>query len=152
MEKGIILGDNVQIREPSIPRKLEILMQRCDSLQGQIHGCLIAINDMSAAFQEVALTPQQRKRFIKEVFKIQLRRTAIQSQLALQAGQLGAAQELRKMLDGELKKRAKECGALSCYHKIMRKLERGTLIPGETEGKKSSVIEAVGSIPTPNKK
>lgn len=129
MNKGIILGDGLNIRQPTIQEKLNIVMQRCDHLQSQINGCLMAINDLSAGIQKAAMSPQQRAGFIKEMFKIQLHRTAVQCQMTLEAGQLGPAAKLRKLLDTDYKKQAKDVQALSYYHKIMRKLERGTLIP-----------------------
>jgi len=133
--KGIILGDSAQIREPTTQEKLDILMNRCDTLQGQLLGCLDAINDLSFAMQRAAMSPLQRANFIKEVFKVQLYRTAFQCQCALQVGQLAVAQSFRKMLDEDYKKRAKEAKALSYYHKIMRKVNNGTLEPEMEEQK-----------------
>lgn len=126
----IILGESgVQVREPTTQEKLDILMNRLDTQQGQILGCLDAINDLSRAMQRVALSPQQRVRFVKEVFKIQLYRTAVHCQIALQAGQLNVSGSFRKLLDEDYKKRAKEVQALSYYHKVMRKLANATLDP-----------------------
>jgi len=135
---GIILGEKMQFREPTDREKIDILMQRCDYLQSQITGVLGAVNDMSMGIQKIVMSPQQRANYVKEMFKVQLHRTAVQCQLALASGQLDVSASIRKLLDGEYKKRSKEAKCLSYYHKIMRKLERGTLIP-KLEGEDEAV-------------
>lgn len=125
---AIILGDQgVKIREPNVLEKLDILMNRLDVLQGQLFGCLDAINDLSRAMQSTLMDVEQKKVFVREVFKIQLYRTAVLCQTTLEAGQLGASKAFRELLDGEYKSRAKEVKALSFYHRVMRKLERNSL-------------------------
>jgi len=113
--------------------KIEMLRAQLGSLSMQVQSMMVALNDTVIVLQKTIMSEEERSSFIKEMFKVNLRRAALQCQVLLAQGNLEAASEVRKYLDGKAKDDAKDVGALSYYHKLMRKLERGEVkSDGET--------------------
>ena len=126
MNKGLILGDNLGIREPTMAEKLEFVRKRCESLDSKINGLFILINDFVGAVQDV-FTEEEKHTFKVSLYCRQLKYAAQRSVMMLRAGDSAGAIAMRGLLDGEYKHHAKELKCQSTYNKIMRDLATGKI-------------------------